>query len=79
VPRAAFIKGAENQPGAGAACVSRINSGPIRFPISSPQRLQRLDRPDHHLEFKHFAGFVELDQIDTLELPFSDIGAEFQG
>jgi len=30
------------------------------------QRLQRLDGPDHDLEFDHFAGLVEFDEIDTL-------------
>jgi hypothetical protein len=42
------------------------------------QRLQRLDRADHHLEFDHFAGVVEFDEIDALELPFADIGGKFQ-
>ena len=31
-----------------------------------PQRLQRLDGADHDLEFDHFAGLVEFDEIDAL-------------
>jgi hypothetical protein len=30
------------------------------------QRLQRLDGADHDLEFDHFAGVIEFDEIDAL-------------
>jgi hypothetical protein len=42
------------------------------------QRGQRLDGTNHDLEFDHFPARVELDEIDALELPFADIGGEFQ-
>jgi hypothetical protein len=41
-------------------------------------RGQRLDRADHDLEFEHFAGFIEFDEIEALALPFADIGGKFQ-
>jgi hypothetical protein len=43
------------------------------------QRLQRFDRADHDLEFDHFAGVIEFNEIDALELPFADIGGKFEG
>jgi hypothetical protein len=42
------------------------------------QCCQRLDRADHDLEFDHFAGVIEFDEVDALELPFADIGGKFQ-
>ena len=30
------------------------------------QRLQRLDRADHDLEFNHFTRIIELDEVDPL-------------
>jgi hypothetical protein len=38
---------------------------------------QRLDRADHHFEFDHFAGRMEFDEIDALELRFADISGKF--
>jgi len=43
-----------------------------------PERLERLDRVAHGLEFGHFACFVEFDQADDLELPFAGSGGKFQ-
>lgn len=42
------------------------------------QRLKGLQRADHDLEFGHFAGLVEPDQVDALQVSFADIGGEFQ-
>jgi hypothetical protein len=43
-----------NEPCAPAVCFKRLRCGPIRFPLALCGR--RLDRPDHDLEFDHFAG-----------------------
>jgi hypothetical protein len=42
------------------------------------ERLRGLGRADHDLEFDHFAGLVEFDEVDASKLPFADIGAKFQ-
>jgi hypothetical protein len=42
----------------------QLRADPV--PHFLPQRLQRLDGPDHDLEFDHFAGLVEFDEIDAL-------------
>ena len=55
---------------------AQLRADPV--PHFLAQCSQRLDRPDHDLEFDHFAGLAELDEINTLELPFADIGAKFQ-
>jgi hypothetical protein len=39
---------------------------------------QCLDRPDHDLEFDHFASLAEPAEIEALDLPFANIGAKFQ-
>ena len=43
---------------------AQLRANPVPHLLS--QRLQRLDRPDHDLEFDHFAGLVEFDEIDAL-------------
>ena len=58
-----------------------LQAGQLRadpVPHFLAQRRQCLDRTDHDLEFDHFAGVVEFDEIDALELPFADIGGKFQ-
>ena len=42
----------------------QLRADPV--PHFLPQRLQRLDGSDHDLEFDHFAGLVEFDEIDAL-------------
>jgi hypothetical protein len=61
-----------NQP---PAAFSRSNSGPIRFPISSPSACNALIGLIITLEFDHLAGRIELDEVDALDLRFPDIGA----
>jgi hypothetical protein len=55
---------------------AQLRTDPV--PHFLAQRRQRLDRPDHDLEFDHFAGLAERDEINALELPFADIGAKFR-
>ena len=46
-----------------------LQSGQLRadpVPHFLAQRLQSLDRANHDLEFDHFAGLVEFDEIDAL-------------
>ena len=42
----------------------QLRADPVPHLLS--QRLQRLDGADHDLEFDHFAGLVEFDEIDAL-------------
>ena len=42
----------------------QLRADPVPHFLS--QRLQRLDGADHDLEFDHFAGLVEFDEIDAL-------------
>src|ERR1700737_4243769 len=46
-----------------------LQPAPLRadpVPHFLAQRLQRLDGADHDLEFDHFAGVVEFNEIDAL-------------
>jgi hypothetical protein len=56
---------AKGRPWAPVARFNRGNSGPIRFPISSGNGLQRLGRADHDLKFGHFARIAGFDEIGT--------------
>ena len=56
---------------------AQLRANPV--PHFLAQRLQRLDRADHDLEFDHFAGLIEFDEIGALELLFADIGGKFEG
>jgi hypothetical protein len=47
------------------AAFNRASCGADPVPHSLPERLQRLDRADHHLEFDRFAGRIELDELDA--------------
>src|SRR5712671_2804081 len=57
------------RPKSGLGASGFLQPGQLRadpVPHFLPQRLQRLDGPDHDLEIDHFAGLVEFDQIDAL-------------
>jgi hypothetical protein len=61
-------RNAKNHAVAPASCFNRDNSGPIRFPVPFTPRRQRLQRANNDLEFDHFTGFIEFDEIDTPQL-----------
>src|SRR5260370_24981272 len=63
-PQSALAGGVLLQP-------AQLRADPVPHLLS--QHLQRPDGADHDLEFEHFAGIVEFDEIDALELPFADI------
>jgi hypothetical protein len=44
--------------------LGQLRADPV--PHFLTQRLQRLDGADHDLEFDHFAGLIEFDEIDAL-------------
>ena len=44
--------------------LAQLRADPVPHFLS--QCLQRLDRADHDLEFDHFTGLVEFDEIDAL-------------
>ena len=44
--------------------LAQLRADPV--PHFLAQRLQRLDRADHDLEFDHFAGVIEFNEIDAL-------------
>jgi len=55
---------------------AQLRADPV--PHFLPEGRQRLDRADHDLEFDHFTGLCEFDEVDAFELPFADIGGKFQ-
>src|ERR1700687_1701885 len=50
--------------GRGLLQPAQLRADPV--PHFLAQRLQRLDGADHDLEFDHFAGVVEFNEIDPL-------------